>query len=193
MKYFKISAVLCLISLVCAALIAGFNMLTDPIIKANAAKAELEACQAIFADYDQDKSEQFDISGLDSRITKKVLAKNASGEELGYLYTVSGKNSYGVMTLIVAIQNEAVYQVEVLENGQSFADIIMSHIKAKYPSSKDNKVVIDPYNKPVDNPAVGSLDSNALANIDTKCGATYGAILVKQLVTVALDDAKGVK
>ena len=193
MKYFKISSVLCLISLVCAALIAGFNMLTEPIIKANSARAELEACQAIFADYNQENSTELDITGLDSRITKKVLAKNDKGEELGYLYTVSGKNSYGVITLIVAIQNEEVYQVELLENGQSFADIVMSHLKSKYPSSKDNKVVIDPYNKPVDNPAVGSLDSNALAGIDTKCGATYGATLVKQLVTAALDDAKGVR
>ncbi|MGM9970449.1 MAG: hypothetical protein ACI35S_08655 [Anaeroplasma sp.] len=188
MKYFKISAVLCLISLVCAAIIASMNMLTSPIIADNNAKAELETCQAIFADYDQEKSVEIELTNEDKAIVKKVLAKNSANEELGYLYTVSGKNAYGTISLIVAIKNNTVYQVEFLENSQSFASTVNDHVKEKYPSSKDDSIIISPY--PQEEKEIASaLDASALDALDTKCGATYGANTVKELVKIAFYDA----
>lgn len=186
-KNIIIASILGGIALVCAALIACVNMFTSDMIAKNNAKTELETCQAIFSEYDADKSEEKEVSG--DTIIKKVLAKDASGNELGYLYTVTGKNSYGVITLMVAIKDNTVYQVEFLENGQSFASTVVSHVKENYPSSKDE--VIYPFIKPADTPTVGALDEASVSGIDTVCGATYGAVLVKDLVNTALADAKG--
>ena len=186
-KNFIIASILGGIALVCALLIACVNMFTSGIIEKNNAKTELETCQAIFSEYDADKSEEKTVSG--DTIVKKVLAKDANGTELGYLYTVTGKNSYGAITLMVAIKDNTVYQVEFLENGQSFASTVTSHVKENYPSSKDE--VVYPFIKPADRDAVEALDENQLSQIDTACGATYGANLVKDLVNAALADAKG--
>lgn len=186
-KNFIISGILGGIALICALCIAGVNMFTSKIIADNAAQTELETCKSIFSEYDADKSSELEVSG--DTITKKILAKDSSGNELGYLYTVTGKNSYGAITLMVAIKDNKVYQVEFLENGQSFASTVDSHVKSNYPSSKDE--VIYPFIKPADTPEVGTLDSSELAGIDTSCGATYGANLVKELVSTALNDAKG--
>lgn len=196
MKYFKISSILCVISLVCALLIASFNMLTSPMIEKNAAKKELLACQEIYATYDAEKSETLEVPASNNKkayIAKKVLAKDKDGNELGYLYTVNGGNAYGKISLLVAIKNEAVYQVEILENGQSFNDIVEAHLKSKYPSSEAKKETVDPYGGNAKPEKAPELDSDALNDIDTKCGATYGATTVKELVTLALNDAKGVK
>lgn len=187
-KNIIIASILGGIALVCAALIACVNMFTSDMIAKNNAKTELETCQAIFSEYDADKSEEKEVSG--DTIIKKVLAKDASGNELGYLYTVTGKNSYGVITLMVAIKDNTVYQVEFLENGQSFASTVVSHVKEKYPSSKEETIVISPYGKEEEKEIVGTLDSETLSNINTSCGATFGAETVKELVTIALNDAK---
>ena len=197
MKYFKISAILGSIALICAALIASVNLLTSKKIEQNAIIKELEACQAIYEDYDADKSIELEIPEIKDKkkahIAKKVEAKDASGNTLGILYTVKGGNAYGNISLIVAITNETVYQVEFLENGQSFSEVLDNHVKAKYPSSESNKVVYDPYGGNTKPGKVDALDSDALNGLDTKCGATYGANTVKELVTLALNDAKGVK
>lgn len=186
-KNFLIAGILGGISLVCALLIASFNMITSGIIADNAKKTELATCQAIYESYDADKSQEIEVSN--DSIIKKVLAKDSNGTELGYLYTVTGKNSYGAITLMVAIKNNKVLQVEFLENGQSFASTVVSHVKENYPSSKDE--VIYPFIKPEATPDVDALDKNQVEAIDTKCGATYGAELIKDLINVALNDAKG--
>lgn len=186
-KNLLISSILGGISLVCALLIASFNMITSGIIEENTKKTELATCQAIYTDYDADKSEEVSVES--DVIVKKVLAKDTNGNELGYLYTVTGKNSYGAITLMVAIKDNKVLQVEFLENGQSYASTVVSHLKENYPSSKDE--VIYPFIKPEATPEVGALDSTQVEGIDTKCGATFGANLVKELINVALDDAKG--
>lgn len=197
-KNFIIAAILGCIALICALAIAGMNMVTSSIIEANNQKTELETCQAIFADYDKEKSiVQFDKQNnikledvTSDKITKKVDAYDASGNLLGYLYTVTGKNSYGAITLMVAIKDDKVVQVEFLENGQSFASTVVSHVQSSYPSSPDE--TIHAGFKPDGVEAVGALTGEEIDSIDTVCGATYGAVLVKDLVKIALNDAKGV-
>jgi hypothetical protein len=66
-----------------------------------------------------------------------------------------------------------------------------SHVKENYPSSSEDIIEINPYGSE-DTIDVGALDSDALSAIDTSCGATYGATLVKNMVSAALDEAKGV-
>lgn len=187
-NHLKIASVLSLIALVCALIIASVYLLTTPIVEANAIKAELAARQSIFPAYDLEKSEELESSS--SAVTSKILAKDKEGNELGYLYTVSETNSYGNITLMVAIDKDGnVLQVEILRNEQSFGSTVAEHVKSNYPSSKDNVIYIGI--KPEEAVTVGSLSADAVNAIDTKCGATFGAETVKSLVKAALDDAKG--
>ena len=189
MKYFKISFILCVISIVCALAIAGMNMLTSDTILKNEEAKELTACQAIFDDYDQDKSKILFVAKLsDESIQKVVLACDNSGNELGYLYTVYGKNSFGAIKLLVAIKNNTIYQVEFLENGQTVANV-ENHVRENYPMSEKNVVEINPWGSE-EFVSVDALDEASLLALDTKCGGTYGAELVKSLVTLALNDSK---
>ena len=187
LKNLKIAGVLGIIALVCAALIAGVNILTTQMIIDNNLKAEENTCKAIFEDYSKEESELIKVDS--DVIVKKELAKNSKGEELGYLYTVAGKNSYGAIKLMVAIKDGKVIQVEFLENGQSFASTVIEHLKAWYPSSEDSTIYL--WMAPEKNPPVGELTSEDIAGINTVCGATYGAETIKELVNAALTDALG--
>ena len=138
-NYLKISAILGSIALVCAIILAALNMLTSPIIAKNDAKKETETIQAIYKDYDSDKSQDVTNTVTNSSITKKIIAKDKNGKLLGTLYIVTGKNAYGTITVMVAIsENNSVHQVEFLENGQSFASTVKSHVKSSYNSSKED-------------------------------------------------------
>ena len=187
-NYLKIASVLSLIALVCALIIASVYLLTSPMIAANSLKAELETRQEIFPAYDQDKSLELETSN--STITSKILAKDASGNELGYLYTVSKANSFGSITLMVAIDKDNnILQVEILELNQSFASTAKEHFQQNYPTSKENVIYIGI--KPEETPEVGTLTEEDFESVNTTCGATYSANLIKELVSVALEDAKG--
>ncbi len=189
MKYLKISLVLCIISVICALAIGGMNELTKDTIAKNDANVELNACQEIFSDYDQFESKVlFEATSSDAEIQKVVLAKNSSGEELGYLYTVYGKNSFGAVKLLVAIKNNTIYQVEFLENGQSVSNV-ENHARENYPMSEKNVVEFNPWGSE-ETVKVDPLDEAALNGVDTKCGGTYGAELVKKLIIAALNDSK---
>ena len=192
MKNIKISATLGIISLACALLIALINLVSSPIITKNDEKTELNTCKEIFEEYNQDKSSSKsgkDLDGKDSRIIKIIYANDSKGNSLGTIYKVSGKNAYGTITLMVGITaDNKVCQVEFIENGQSFASTVNEHVGNSYPSSPSTDVHIGAYTAS-NNGSVGELSSDAVSSIDVKCGATYGATLVKELVTVALDDA----
>lgn len=187
-NYFKIASVLSLIALVCALIIASVYLLTTPMIEANAIKAEIETRQAIFETYDQENSEELETSN--SVIRSKILAKDKDGNELGYLYTVSKSNSFGSITLMVAIDKENnILQVEILELNQSFASTAKEHFQQNYPTSKENVIYIGI--KPEEAPEIGTLTEADFESINTTCGATYSADMIKELVKTALTDAKG--
>ena len=193
MKNFKISATLGTISLVCALLIALINMVTSPIIETNDKTTELNTCKEIFEKYDESNSDSKsgnDLSGKNEAIIKIIYAKDSSGSLLGTIYKVSGKNAYGTITLMVGIDaNNSVCQVEFIENGQSFASTVNGHVLENYPSSESTDVHVGAYEKS-NGDKISSLESSAIDEIDVKCGATYGATLVKELVKIAQNDAK---
>ena len=185
MKYFKISAVLAAISLVCALIIAGMNLLTAPVISKNQAETELKTIQKIFADYDEEKSQV--VAGSDEKINKKIIATDKNGKLLGYIYNVSGKNAYGTITLMVAIKDDNLYQVEFVTNEQSFASTVDGHLSSNYPSSKKSTIELGFYSDS-NSQAVGELTEDEVDDVNVKCGATYGAKLIKELIQVAFED-----
>lgn len=186
MKYLKISAVLASIALVCALIIAAMNLLTSPIIAKNNAESEQKTILSIYESYDQEKSQTFD-GPFGNYIESKILAKDKDGNELGYVYKVSGKNAYGNISLMVAIKDGKVYQIEFLENGQSFASTVDKHVSENYPSSAKKSIELGFSSEA--KRFEGELSKEDVADIDVSCGATYGAKLVRELVNAALDDA----
>ena len=199
-NYFRIAAVLGAITLVCAVVLALMNMLTSPIIANNNDKTKLETIQKIYSDYDSEKSKDYEtdeIIDLDlaDEVVDVVRVNNSNGDLKGYVFTVSGKNAYGIISLMVAISkdtngNNVVHQVEFLENGQSFASTVDDHVRSSYHTSDKNALVLDPYssgNKVV----IGDLTEDQIPNDDqVQCGATYGAKLVRSLVEAALESAE---
>ena len=199
-NYFRIAAVLGAITLVCAVVLALMNMLTSPIIANNNDKTKLETIQKIYSDYDSEKSKDYETDeiidlNLADEVVDVVRVNNSNGDLKGYVFTVSGKNAYGIISLMVAISkdtngNNVVHQVEFLENGQSFASTVDDHVRSSYHTSDKNALVLDPYssgNKVV----IGDLTEDQIPNDDqVQCGATYGAKLVRSLVEAALESAE---
>lgn len=199
-NYFRISAVLGAITLVCAVVLALMNMLTSPIIANNNDKTKLETIQKIYSDYDSEKSKDYETDeiidlNLASEVVDVVRVNNSNGDLKGYVFTVSGKNAYGIISLMVAISkdtngNNVVHQVEFLENGQSFASTVDEHVRSSYHTSDKNALVLDPYSSG-DKVVIGDLTEDQIPNDDqVQCGATYGAKLVRSLVEAALESAE---
>ena len=140
----------------------------SPFEEQNQLKEEIRLYSEIFNDINYDNS-IFIIEDLtDPAITKKVVAKDANGELLGYIYTVAGENSYGPISLLVGIGADGkLVSAEFLENGQSYGKQVETHVNSSYTSG---------------------LTLEEISNINTSCGATYGANTVKELVTIAFND-----
>lgn len=194
MKYLKISLILGLISLVCAVILAGTNMLTKDKIKENEEKTKNDTIEAIFSDYDskqsiiQSKKDLKQFEAYDSCIEERIVAKNSKGEELGYLYTVSGSNSYGEISLMVALTESGddvlVIQVEFLKNTESFASTVDTWLKGNF-VSKGTEVHEGGFKS---KDSSGSIISyNDLYTVDVSCGATYGARTCMELITAACE------
>ena len=166
MKYFKTAIVLCLICGLCAIIIAFINYFTSPIIKENKIKAQEKACSEIYPNMTY---EEVELNGANEAIEKKWVVKD--GETVkGYIYSVSGKNAYGNISLLVGINLDGSAEKVVLtSNTQSYASKVKNHVKSTY-----------------NNGAVADID-----NVDVACGATFGATLVKELVLIAVNDYKG--
>ena len=166
MKYFKTAIVLCIICGLCALLIAFINFFTAPIIEENKIKTQNKACSEIYPGLTY---EEVDVSGLNEAIEKKWVAKDGDIVK-GYIYSLNGKNSYGNISLLVGINLDGSAEKVVLTtNTQSFASKVKNHVKATY-----------------NNGAISDVNS-----VDVKCGATFGATLVKELVLIAVNDYKG--
>lgn len=184
MKYFKVSLVLALIAMVCAAIIASINMATSPIIAKNKEQTEQQTIQKIFKDYNNELSEEIPVEN--EAINKKILARDKDGNNLGYVYNVSGKNAYGAIVLMVAFKDDLLYQVEFITNEQSFASTVESHMRSTYPSSEKSSIEIG--FTPDASASVQPLDLEDVEGVDVACGATYGATLIKELIKIAYAD-----
>ena len=170
-KNFKIAAILMIIAAICGLAVSGMNKVTSGIIERNQLEKEAALFKEIFPEYSIDYSEIIEEGLSVEAISKKVVAKDGSGNLLGNIYTVSGKNAYGPIVLLVGISSDGkLVSIEFLENGQSYSSEVQAHVDNKY------------------NAGLTLSDINA---IDTKCGATYGANTVKELVNIAFNDYNG--
>lgn len=188
-RYAYVSLVLGAIALVCAALIAGVYLLTNPFVLMNEENRIKDTYSKIFSEYYSNEELSFteDEKGY---IKKKVVAYDSNGNELGYIYMTYGKNSYGAISLMIGIVDDKVIDVEFLENTESFASTVNTYVKSNFPSSEESVIQINPYEEN-NEISIDDLSKDAVDLIDTRCGATFGATLVKSMVIAALDEAKG--
>lgn len=176
-KYTLTALVLTLIAGVCAALIACVNLLTGPIIVKNNDLKKAKLCQEIFETYSSDfeKTETITEGFASGDIEEVILAYDAEGQFLGYIYTVDGSNAYGEIELLLGITPDyKLAGVRFITNGQSFSSEANSHLENQY---KKDMTETD----------VDNLD---LTKSDVTAGATYASKLIRSLVQSAFQDAK---
>ena len=174
MKKYLITAVtLGLIAAGGALLIAGANALTRNTIEANKIKTinkgltniyGIESLKSDFATLPEDQK-------FDYVINEYYVVKDETDTPLGYAFKTEGSNSYGKISLIVGFNADYIYKgVAVVENGQSFASTL-------------NKKYLNPLVK----------EGKTIDEVDVSCGGTYGAKLVRSMVTSATKVAENLK
>ncbi|MDE6661201.1 MAG: hypothetical protein K2J93_05220 [Anaeroplasmataceae bacterium] len=174
-KYTLTALVLTLIAGLCAALIACINLFTAPIITKNNEAKKAKLCQEVFETYDASKSSTITEGFSSSSIEEVIVAYDASGNFLGYIYTVDGSNAYGEIELLLGITSDSkLAGVRFITNGQSFSSEADKHLNTQY---KENMAESD----------VDNLD---LTKSDVTAGATYASKLIRSLVKSAFEDAK---
>lgn len=174
MKKYTITAlILTLIACICAALIASVNLLTAPIIEKNNNDKKEDLCHQIFLAYDSEKSKTETDGFQSDQIVEAILAYDSNSEFLGYIYTVSGSNSFGNITLLIGIsEDEKLVGVRFITNGQSFSNEAATHLDTQYKKDMTLDNILD-------------LD---LSNSDVTAGATYASKLIRSLVEDAFND-----
>ena len=175
-KILKVSLVLGAISSISAGVIGLANAVTAPRIKENAMKKELSSLPHIFGGTSDDYKEvTYDNKSVAEKYeliyTLKQWKYEGSSEYKGsYIFKSYGKNSYGTVTLLVGITSETkLYTIYLIEDTESYKNVL----EPKY---------VDVYNNSDDK-------EQSLENV--KCGATYGASLIRDMVKEALSVAKG--
>ena len=166
LSYLKVGLILALIASICGISIALLNSVTAPIIENNAYLKEQETLSLI---YDDATFENLNIDLEESNISKVYVAKKDEVVK-GYVYIVSGKNAYGKIELMIGITDGVVTAVEIMTNTQSFGKLV---------------------NQYVDNLNDQEINNQNVFDLDVKCGATYGAKLVRSLIAVALEHYQG--
>lgn len=172
MKYLKITLILFGICLVCALATAGVNMFTAPKIAEYKEEQKMAAYLELFPEMSASNSEFItDTNEFGSSYVKeKCIVKDANGNNLGYGFQVSGANTYGTITLVVALDTEGnLLSIKVTENGQTGG----------------RNTMINEYIAGF----TAGMTAEDVANKDVYAGATYGSNLVKNLLAAAFAEA----
>jgi len=160
-KPLKVGLILMGIGGISAGLIALTNFLTENTIKQNEIKKKQQACSEIYKD--ASFSEEKAIS--DKQYLISYTEANKDSNLLGYIYYTKGKNAYGEISMMVGINFDSSINrnLVLITNTQSYAQTLV-------------KNYVDPFKS-------GDIEIG-----DVKCGATYGAKLIKSMVEAAQAD-----
>lgn len=168
-KYLKVSLTLATIASGSALLIGLMNLATVNAIKVNKEKKITTGLSKLYPDMTGYSGSEFHMPddeyfkpGYDSskyphlKYVYTVHLLDNGRPTKSYVYNTTGKNAYGQVDLLVAVENGKVEKMFVVTNTESYG-----------PTLEDN--YINKYNN-------GYLTDLA----DVKCGATYGAKTVKE-------------
>ena len=169
-KYVLTGVTLGLIAMASGLLIGATNMITADRIAENEVKKINASFVEIYGEGTTGtENESFDFNNY-TYLKAQYEIFNGNGENIGMAYRTLGSNAYGKVSLIVGFVNGSGYRyvyygISVVINEQSFATTL-----------EDN------YLTPLQN---GERELE-----DVKCGATYGATLVKDMIKEAKEAAR---
>ena len=162
-KYILTAVTLGAIAMCAGALIGATDLITRDRIAANEANKINAGFAEIFGDgATGQEDENFEYSSY-TYLKAKYTILDSSGTEIGSAYRTLGSNPYGKISLIICFTSDKAYKgLSVVINEQSFATTLEENYLT--PLSKGEREIED-----------------------VKCGATYGATLVKDMI----NEAKG--
>lgn len=159
---FHYTFVLAVVAIVCGLMIGGMHAITDPIIKRNLAEAERKAFQEVLpAGYNFDKLDLVD--GMPSTIKGAVIGKDQNNQVVGYIYTATGTNGYGSISIVVS----------VAPDGTILGTSILSIVQTKDIEGTKNNL----------SSFVGALISSSTPKGSIKAGVTMSLNTLKGLLT----------
>ena len=166
-KYVITAVTLGIIAAASAGLVAGANLLTKEKIKQNEIDKINKGMSDIFGKtqlkYTEKSASEAGLSGY-KYVSTLYTVKDNTDAFVGYAIKTSGSNMYGKITLIVGMNGQYEFvKLSVVVNEQTYASTL-----------------VDNYINPLNDG--GNID-------DVNCGATYGAKLVREMVTEATDAA----
>ena len=171
-KFITIGLILGGMSAVAAGILGGVNLLTKKTIEDNDKKAQNTALKKVFSDAASYSDDPKEVNSEEyNYVLEEYEAYREDESVLGYVYYTSGKNAYGSISLMVGIRDDRIANYVVVTNTQSYATTLEENYIGKF--------LADPSNVDFD-------------SIDTHCGATYGATLVKNMCDQALSYSKSV-
>ena len=171
-KFITIGLILGGMSAVAAGILGGVNLLTKKTIEDNDKKAQNTALKKVFSDAASYSDDPKEVNSEEyNYVLEEYEAYKEDESVLGYVYYTSGKNAYGSISLMVGIRDDRIANYVVVTNTQSYATTLEENYIGKF--------LADPNNVDFD-------------SIDTHCGATYGATLVKNMCDQALSYSKSV-
>lgn len=165
-KSLKGTLTLLLISALSGALLSIVNNLTYDKILQNIENKTVSIYREMYTNYDDYKIT------LENDEIKIVDLLDSNDSIIGTVYQVSGKNSYGDITILVVINDsDQIENLEFLTLNQTadYQSLIVNFANDTYKGDIDSLVV------------------------DTSTGATYGCTLVDELVNIAISYHKGDK
>lgn len=156
---FLVAGILSAIAGGSALLISGVNLLTGPAIAKNASLTEQQALTRVFGDNA--------VFGEPVEVNKGSILKYwpaTDGNKEGRVYSLSGSNSYGTVSLSVGIYSDySLGNMIISENTESYGQTLEDNYVGVYQHVSDKE---------------GALEA-------TKCGATFGAELIRGMVEEA--------
>ena len=169
-KYVKIAVVLTSICLVCALLVAGVNLFTAPKIEEYQKQLTMEAYMEFFPTMDANNSVIVEDGFKSSYVKEKMTVKDANGIEIGIGIKVSGRNSYGVITLIVGLDMDGkLIGISCTENGQTKSAAELTAW--------------------AEDDFTAGMTTDDVTDLPIVSGATFGSNLIKTLVQAAFSEA----
>lgn len=99
---FHYTFVLTVVAIVCGLMIGGMNAITAPIIQRNLDNAEREAYQQVLPE-GQTFEELELVEGVPASVAGAVMGTDASNNVVGYIYTASGTNQHGSISIVVSV------------------------------------------------------------------------------------------
>ena len=148
---------------------AGAIGLTNTITKNKIAENEANKIQAGIAEIFGQNSTILDEQNLDGEEYAKVLytVKTNDSENNQYAFRTDGSNMYGKISLLVGFNDLNQFKgMSIIVNEQTYASTLVENY-------------VDP---------IKNADNKEEAIEDVKCGATYGATLIRDMI----NDAAGV-